>query len=61
MEKVEGAEAVVWYKPELIIEASAFFAFPEMRESKTMGRLCSSLTIGISIVEVFDSMCTQLL
>jgi hypothetical protein len=42
----------VWHKPEHILEARAFFAFPEMKESKTTGRLCSSLTIRISMVEV---------
>ena len=48
----------VWHKPECILEARAFFAFPETKESKTTGRLCSSLTIHISIVEVFNSMRT---
>jgi len=51
----------VWHKPERILEARAFFAFPETKESKTMGRLCSSLTIHILMVEVFNSMCMQLL
>ncbi len=37
----------------------AFFAFTETKESKTMGRLCSSLTINILMVEVFNNMCAQ--
>ena len=49
----------VWHKPERILEARAFFAFPETKESKTTGRLCSSLTICISMIEVFNSMRTQ--
>ncbi len=51
----------VWHKPERMLEARAFFAFPETKESKTAWRLCSSLTICILIVEVFNSMRTQLL
>ena len=49
----------VWHKPERILEARVFFAFPETKESKTTGRLCSSLTCRISMVEVFNSMRTQ--
>jgi len=49
----------VWHKPERILEARAFFAFPDTKESKTTGRICSSLRIHISIVEVFNSMRTQ--
>ena len=44
----------VWHKPERILEGRAFFAFPETKESKTTERLCSSLTIRISMVEVFN-------
>ncbi len=51
----------VWHKPECILEARAFFAFSETKESKTTGRLCSLLTICISMVEVFYSMHAQLL
>jgi hypothetical protein len=51
----------VWHKPERILEAIAFFAFPETKESKTTGRLCSSLTCHISMVDVFNSMRMQLL
>ena len=50
--KTSRALRRVWHKPEHILEARAFFAFPEMKESKTTGRLCSSLTIRISMVEV---------
>jgi hypothetical protein len=57
--KTSRALRRVWHKPEHILEARAFFAFPEMKESKTTGRLCSSLTIRISMVEVFNSMRTQ--
>ena len=49
----------VWHKPEHIFKARAFFAFPETKESKRTGRLCSSLTIRISMVEVFNSMRAQ--
>ena len=49
----------VWHKPERILEARAFFAFQETKESKTTGRLCSSLTCCISMVEVFNSMLMQ--
>jgi hypothetical protein len=58
MEKVQGVEAGV-DKPERMLEARAFFAFPETKELKTTGRLCSFLTIRISMVEVFNSMRMQ--
>ena len=51
----------VWHKPERILEARAFFAFQETKESKTTGRLCSSLTIRISMVESsIDRNCNML-
>ncbi len=42
-----------WHKPERILEASALYAFLETKESKTMGKLCSSFTMCVLIVEVF--------
>ena len=46
-----------WHKPEHMLEARAFFAFPETKESKTMGRLL--LKIRILMDEVFNSIHAQ--
>jgi hypothetical protein len=49
-----------WHKPECIVVASACFANIGTKELNTTGRLCFSLTICMSMVEVFNSILMQL-